>query len=235
MNQREELVLEILSSVDVIQGKTKFVKILHLVCKLLEKNKINSPFNFKADRYGVNSPELEPLLQKLESDRYVRISKPIFQRRNDLSLIGRSYECENAHLREMKPKINSLVNALNPCSLDEILAISYKLYPDTTTNSVIKAKVNQKIIDLFSELSPRFEESFETVLEKSVSVPDGIPLSPQFNDLDVRIKMMKSMGLEKLPSIIPDIIDESTGIIDQESSLFKKINLEEILENARRH
>ncbi len=235
MNQKEELVLEILSSVDVIKGKTKFVKILHLVCKLFEKNNKESPFNFKPDRYGVNSPELEPLLQKLESDRYVRISKPIFQRRNDLSLIDRTYECGNSILKEMKPKINSLVNALNPCSLDEILAISYKLYPETTTNSVIKAKVNQKIIDLFSELSPSFEESFETVLEKSVSAPDGIPLSPQFNDQDVRIKMMKSMGLEKLPSIIPDVIDESTGIIDQESSLFKKINLEEILENARRH
>lgn len=43
MNQREELILKILSSVDVIQGKTKFVKILHLVCKLIEKNQKKIP------------------------------------------------------------------------------------------------------------------------------------------------------------------------------------------------
>jgi len=95
MNQKEELVLKILSSVDVIQGKTKFVKILHLVCKLFEKNQKESPFNFKPDHYGVNSPELEPVLQNLKSQRMVKISKSIFSKRYDLSLIARNYQFGN--------------------------------------------------------------------------------------------------------------------------------------------
>ena len=73
MSQQEELILKILCSVDLIQGKTKFVKILHFVCKLFEKNQKTPPFNFRSDNYGVNSLELEPVLQNLQKQGTVRI------------------------------------------------------------------------------------------------------------------------------------------------------------------
>ena len=57
-------------------------------------------------------------------------------------------------------------------------------------------------------------------------------LSPQFNDLDVRISMMKSLGLEELPSILPDSIDDSSGIIANETSFLKKYNFEKLLGDA---
>lgn len=234
MNQQEELVLKILSSVDVIQGKTKFVKILHLVCKLFEKNQEKSPFSFKPDHYGVNSSEVEPLLQNLESQRVISISTPLFSKRNDLSLINRNYVFGNESILAMGSKIESLVQALNPYSYDEVLAISYHLFPDTTAKSEIKPKINKKIIELFSSLSSDFEESFE---EKVVMMPissEMKALYPQFNDLDVRMNMMKSLGLEKLPQIIPNTIDESSGIIAKETSFLKKYDFEKLLENARR-
>ena len=234
MNQKEELVLKILSSVGVIKGKTKFVKILHLVCKLFEKNQKESPFNFKPDHYGVNSSELEPVLQNLESQRMIKISKPIFSKRIDLSLIARNYEFSNEVVLAMGSKTESLVQALNPYSADEVIAISYKLFPETTTKSEIKPKINKIITEMFSSLSSDFEESFEEkVVIESVS-SETKALYPQFNDLDVRMNMMKSLGLKKLPEIIPDVIDESSGLIAKETSFLKKYNFEKLLEDARR-
>lgn len=56
----------------------------------------------------------------------------------------------------------------------------------------------------------------------------------QFNDVTVRLHMMKSIGLDKLPPINPDSIDESTGIIAKETLFLKNFNFEELLENDRR-
>jgi len=234
MNQKEELVLKILSSVDVIQGKTKFVKILHLTCKLLEKNKIKSPFSFKPDHYGVNSPQLDPVLQNLESQRMIKISKPIFSKRYDFSLLDRNYELGNEEILASSSKIESLVQALNPYSADQVLAISYDLYPDTTTRSEIKPKINKKIIEMFSPLSSDFEESFEEKAGMEPISSEMKALYPQFNDMDARIHMMKSMGLKRLPEINPDTIDESTGLLAKRHPFFKKFDLEKMLEDARR-
>ena len=234
MNQQEELIVRILSSVDVIQGKTKFVKILHLTCKLFEKNQKESPFSFRADRYGVYSPELESVLQKLESERIVKMSKPIFSKRNDLSLMDRNYAFWNEVVLAMGSKIDLMVKELNKYSGDEVVAISYDLFPETTTNSEIKPKVNKIITEMFSSLSSDFEESFE---EKTVIEPISSEIKelyPRFNDMDARIHMMKSLGLEKLPEINPDSIDESTGLLDKKHPFFKKYNLEKMLDDARR-
>ncbi|MCH8914423.1 MAG: hypothetical protein IIA82_01015 [Thaumarchaeota archaeon] len=234
MNQREELVLKILSSVDVIQGKTKFVKILHFVCKLIEKNQNESPFSFKADRYGVNSPELEALLQDLESQRVIKISKPIFSKRNDLSLMDRNYAFGNELILGMGSKIELLVQALNPYEADDVIAISYSLFPETVINSKIKPRINKKITELYSKLSSEFEIGLDEKPSIASITSDARPPYPQYNDMDMRLNMMKSLGLEELPPIIPDIIDESSGLIAKNTSILKNFNFEELLEDARR-
>lgn len=103
MNQQEELILKILSSVESIQGKTKFVKILHFCCKLLEKHKKESPFVFRPDNYGVYPPSMEPVLEKLESQRLIKISSPLFSRRNDLSLMDRAFQFNDQDIIELGP------------------------------------------------------------------------------------------------------------------------------------
>lgn len=234
LNQQEELILKILSSVDVIKGKTKFVKILHLACKLLEENKMKSPFEFKADKYGVNAVGLDPVLYKLENENYVHINTTLFSGRQDLSAINRMYDGYSQSIMAISPKIEPLVKTLNDYSKDEILAISYHLFPDTTVNSKIKPIVNKKITELFSPLSVEFEEACDekpTMKDIGSTVKD---LYPRFNDMDVRMHMMKSIGLTEIPQIIPDIIDESTGFIAKKYPLLGKYNLEEMLENARR-
>jgi len=234
MNQQEELIVKILSSVDSIQGKTKFVKILHLTCKLFEKNQEKSPFSFKANQYGAYPSELEPVLQNLESQRIVKINSSMFSRREDLSLIDRNYQLCDKAILSMSSIIESMVQKLNQSTSDEVTAISYYLYPETTTESKIKPKINKKIVEMFSSLSPDFEESFE---EKAVIEPIGgevKPLYPRFNDMDSRIHMMKSIGLEKLPEINSDSIDESTGLLAKKHPFFKKYDLEKMLEDARR-
>ena len=92
MNLKEELVLEILSNVDVVKGKTKFVKMLHFTCKLFEKNKKESPFGFRDDNYGVYSPELEPVLQNLENTEYIKMQKSFLSKRIDLAYLHKPYE-----------------------------------------------------------------------------------------------------------------------------------------------
>jgi len=234
MNQQEELIVKILSSVDIIQGKTKFVKILHLTCKLFEENQKESPFSFIPDRYGVYSPELEPVLQKLKSQRIVKISGSIFSKRKDLSLIDINYQFNNEVVLAMGLKIELIVQELNKYSSDEVVAISYDLFPKTTINSEIKPKVNKKITEMFSSLSSDFEESFEEKTGIKPISSEMKELYPRFNDMDARIHMMKSLGLEKLPEINPDVIDESTGLLAKKHPFFKKYNLEKMLEDARR-
>ncbi len=231
MNQQEELVLKILSSVNVIEGKTKFMKILHLVCKFIEKKGGHSPFEFQADKFGVYSPQLQPVLENLESDRYIKIQKGMFSKREDLSLRNTNYS-EMDRFSEISPSIKELVWSLNDYSADEIIAISYHFFPDTTVNSKIKTKVNKKITELFSSLNPEFEDS--DVYDEKIHTSNDISLYPQYNDLDIRKKMMDSLGLADLPQIDPAIIDDSTGILASKTTFFKKYNLEELLEDARR-
>ena len=235
MNQQEELILKILSSVDVIKGKTKFVKILHLTCKLLEANKIKSPFEFKADKYGVNAIGLDPILQKLENANYVHINTDLFSKRQDLSALNRTYSGYSQSMMAISPKIEPLVQILNDYSKDEVLAISYSLYPDTTSNSKIKPIVNKTITELFSPLSVEFDNNEEEEPKKELSIGSIVKTQyPHFNDMDARMHLMRSIGLKELPAIIPDAIDDSTGFLAKKYSLFKKYNLEEMLENARR-
>ncbi len=234
MNQQEELVLKILSSIDVIRGKTKFVKILHLVCKLFEKNQKESPFRFKPDHFGVNVVGLEPLLQNMKNQGILNINKSIFSKRDDLSLVNKSHAFENESILEMSPKIETLVQTLNQYAADEVVAVSYDLFPETTINSEIKPKVNKKITELYSRLSPEFEENFDDKVGMKPVSSDVKPLSPSFNDLDVRLNMMKSLGLNELPMILPNIIDESSGLIAKKTSILKNFNFEELLKDDRR-
>lgn len=198
MNKSEELVLEILSSVDSIKGKTKFVKILHLICKLLEKSNKESPFNFRSDDFGVYTPQLEPVLVKLENEGHIKMHKSFFSKRVDLVALNKNYEIVDADILEMRSKIKSMVQVLNAYSAEDVLAISYSLFPDTTSNSKIKPKINHKITELFSSLSKNFDESDEEN-EKMVVAKKIKAVYPQFNDLDVRLHMMKSLGLKELP------------------------------------
>jgi len=234
MNPQEELVLKILSSVDVIKGKTKFVKILHLVCKLFETNKMESPFKFKPDKYGVYPPELEPVLEKMQNEKHVQINTALFSRRQDLSAINKNYSGYNKAILAINPKIEALVQALNAYSLDKVLAISYYLFPETVVNSKIKPEINKTIMELFSPLSSDFEEAIDEKIEAEVIESPFKALYPQFNDLDARMHMMRSIGLSELPPIMPDIIDKSTGFLAEKYPLFKKYNLEEMLADARR-
>jgi len=234
MDRKEELVLKILSSVDVIKGKTKFVKILHLTCKLFVINKKESPFEFRPDRYGVYPPDLEPVLVQMEKENYIHINKSFFSKRQDLSAVDRSHVFQNETILEMSKKIAALSKALNEYSSDEIIAISYHLFPDTTIKSEIKPEINKKIVELFSPLSSEFEEPIEEEISMESISSNVKALYPQFNDLDARMHIMKSLNLKEVPPIIPDMIDESTGLLAKKHPFFKKYDLEEMLKDARR-
>lgn len=234
MNHRDELILKILSAVDAIKGKTKFVKILHLVCKLLEKNKIESPFQFVPSKYGVYPIELENVLGNLQNENYIQISTDPVSDRQDLTIIKKITMSQDNPISALSTQIETLVQALNPYSSEEIIAISYHFFPETTTNSSIKPIINKKIMEMFSPLSQEFEKDVEQVVMPISPTNESRPLYPQFNDMDVRVHMMKSLGLAELPPIIPDIIDQSTGIIAKKYPIFKKYNLEKMLEDARR-
>lgn len=103
MNQQEELVLKVLSSVDVIKGKTKFVKIVHLTCELFKKNNRESPFSFSSNNYGAYSPELEPVLDNLQNQGYISINTPFLSKRQDICVL-KKYDYRNVAILEMNSK-----------------------------------------------------------------------------------------------------------------------------------
>ena len=57
---------------------------------------------------------------------------------------------------------------------------------------------------------------------------------PKYGDLDMRKNMMKSLGMNKVPPITPDSIDELSGVIHRETVMLKDYDLEGLLEDARR-
>jgi hypothetical protein len=210
------------------------VKILHFVCKLLEKNKIESPFKFEANRFGVFPVDLNQVLGNLASQNLIQVNEYSDTDRIDLCVTNKIHTGFSEPVSTLSPKIETWVQALNSYSVEQVVAISYYFFPETTTNSTIKPIINKTIQDMFSPLSKEFEESFE---EKVTPIPissEVKALYPQFNDLDARIHMMRSIGLDELPPIIPDIVDKSTGFLAKKYPLFKKLNLEELLEDARK-
>ena len=59
-------------------------------------------------------------------------------------------------------------------------------------------------------------------------------MDTQLNDLNMRLHMMKSLKLDNLPTINPNSIDETIGIIAKETVFLKTFNFEKLLENSRR-
>ena len=235
MNFQEELVLKILESVDVIQDKTKFVRILHVACKLLEKYKTKSPFDFNLDQSGASTQQLESVLQKLQTNAMILVNEsPSSSKRYGLYLISRNYLFENQEIQRISPEIESLVQELNQYSTNDVIAISHHLFPETIVNSKIKPKTNKKITEIFSLSSTDFEESVEKKEDAELIHSDVKESYPQFNDIDIRIHMAKSLGLTKLPAIRPDIIDESSGLISKRHPFFKTYDLVKMLEDDRR-
>ena len=235
MNFQEELVLKILESVDVIQDKIKFVRILHVACKLLEKYKIKSPFDFNLDQSGASTQQLESVLQKLQTNAMIMVNESSLSssKKHVLYLISRNYLFENQEIQRISPEIESLVQELNQYSTDDVIAISYHLFPETIVNSKIKPKTNKKITEIFSLPNTDFEESVEK--EDAELIHSDVKESyPQFNDINMRIHMAKSLGLTKLPAIRPDIIDELPGLISKRHPFFKTYDLVKMLEDDRR-
>lgn len=90
--------------------------------------------------------------------------------------------------------------------------------------------MNKKITESFSTLNSDLKKEIQLD-----SVTDNtMPIFSQFNDFDVRICMMKSLHLDNLPTIDPDSIDESTGLIAKNHPFFKKYDLKEMLKEDRR-
>lgn len=110
------------------------------------------------------------------------------------------------------------------------IAISYDLFDDTTLKSRIKPEISQKIAAVYDLAFEKPEQLAESV--KVVTTDHKA--EPQFNDVDARIRVMKSIGRAELPPIIPDSVDKSAGMPPKKYSVFKGTNLEKLLENARR-
>ena len=55
----------------------------------------------------------------------------------------------------------------------------------------------------------------------------------QYNDLEMRLHMMRSVGLKELPQIDPNAVDRLSGIISRVAPSLSKFDFEEMLYNDR--
>ena len=231
MNERKELLLKILSCVNVIQSKIKFVKMVHFVCKMLEENHKHPPFNFGPNKFGVYSKEIEPAINALEQQGYVKKSIDHVTGRQDFYAVHHKQVLINNDISELESKIENMIKILNQYSKDSLVALSYEMFPETTTNSMIKPSVVRTIDELRDTVTDP-----EAYRQNNHASPSNtrMALSPPFNDLDMRIAVMESIGLDELPIIDPNSIDESAGILAN-TSLLKKYDFKKLLENDRRY
>ena len=231
INQRHELILKILSCVRSVHGKVKFVKMLHFVCKMLEENHKLPPFVFGSGKFGVYSVEIEPVLRSLEQQGYIQTSIDSESKRQSILLLREPSEFKDHDIKEMGTKIESITQRLGDYDYMELVSMSYEMFPKTTTRSMIKPEINKTI----DELKPYSDDEYgiNSTNQSVTTSATTTPLYPRFNDLDIRVAMMESIGIDALPTIIPDSIDQSAGIITN-SSLLKKYDFEELLKNARR-
>ncbi len=132
---------------------------------------LENEFNFEADNYGPSSDVVERNLESLNQEDFLKEDKKGFQ----LNSLGKEYlnsrnfnEVDHDLIEDMKKLFNGLTS-------DEVCALTYFTFPETTSESVIL----DKIIKNRKKLALSLYKKNKISVEKASEIA-GIPLKDMY-------------------------------------------------------
>ncbi|WP_278944691.1 UPF0175 family protein [Methanobrevibacter smithii] len=152
-----------------IKNKINIMKMLYFIS--LNVPSLENEFNFEADNYGPSSDVVERNLESLNQEDFLKEDKKGFQ----LNSLGKEYlnsrnfnEVDHDLIEDMKKLFNGLTS-------DEVCALTYFTFPETTSESVIL----DKIIKNRKKLALSLYKKNKISVEKASEIA-GIPLKDMY-------------------------------------------------------
>ena len=148
-----------------IKNKTNIMKMLYFIS--LNVPSLEREFNFEADNYGPSSDVVERNLESLNQENFLKENKKGFQ----LNKLGKEYlksrnfdDINHELIEDMKELFDGLTS-------DEVCALTYFTFPETTSESIIL----EKIIKNREKLALKLYKKNKISVEKASEIA-GIPL-----------------------------------------------------------
>lgn len=241
LSKSAKWLLILIGATRYVEGSTRLQKYGLLVSK-----KIGQKEEFFDDwqpyKFGVFSKSLAKTTSVLVGDGYVTADKVVNSYGKDtlryrITDKGRN-EIQDI-IREKKDTVDEICRIPQyyfDKSLKEVLADVYTLYPEYTTNSTIKHKVNKDRIEqesLFEEAE--FDIPFESPDKLSSDITNLITKTPSehvFNDEDMREKLAKQVGLKNIPNLDSGAFDRLAGMLKDKIPA-EKIDSVEVVRTVR--
>ena len=231
--------LAIINSTPHVQGDTRLQKYVLFSDKQILDNQLYD--DWKAWKFGGYSPKLADDTKILQKGEYVNANQVTVFHGKAVSRYTltpkaktevKSFEAENEAELE---KIRAITIHYFRKRLDDLLADSYRMYPELTNESTIKAEVLKTQIEKDSVLATGYELPLE-----QLEIPiDAIPTSQEipvdehlFNDNELRAKLAKLAGLDKVPSLDPNAFSKTAGILHDKIKS-EKIDSVELVRSVR--
>ena len=152
-----------------IKNKINIMKMLYFIS--LNVPSLENEFNFEADNYGPSSDVVERNLESLNQEDFLKEDKKGFQ----LNSLGKEYlnsrnfnEVDHDLIEDMKKLFNGLTS-------DEVCALTYFTFPETTSESVIL----DKIIKNRKKLALSLYKKNKISVDKASEIA-GIPLKDMY-------------------------------------------------------
>ena len=154
-----------------IKNKVNLMKMLYFIS--LNVPSLEDEFNFEPDNYGPSSDVVNRNLESLNQEKFLKNDKKGYQ----LDYLGNKY----LNSREFKnidfKLIEDMKILFDGLTADEVCALTYFTYPETTSESVIK----DRIIKNRKNLAVSLYKKGKISLEKSSEI-SGVNIS-DFNKL----------------------------------------------------
>ena len=148
-----------------IKNKINLMKMLYFIS--LNVPSLENEFNFEADNYGPSSDVVERNLESLNQENFLKEDEKGFR----LNKLGKEYlnsrnfdDIDNDLIEDMKELFDGLTS-------DEVCALTYFTFPETTSESVIL----DKIIKNRKKLALNLYKKNKISVEKASEIA-GIPL-----------------------------------------------------------
>ena len=152
-----------------IKNMINIMKMLYFIS--LNVSSLENEFSFEADNYGPSSDVVERNLESLNQENFLKESKKGFQ----LNKLGKEYlnsrnfdDVDNDLIEDMKELFDGLTS-------DEVCALTYFTFPDTTSESLIL----DRIIENRQKLALNLYKKNKISVEKASEIA-GIPLMEMY-------------------------------------------------------
>lgn len=237
LKPEEEWLLAIIGSTPYVQGDTRLQKYGVIVAReILDKNEF---FNdWKPDNFGGYSKQLAICTKKLQKEQFIKANEIINEYNKPVVRYAITEKARSVIERlgntklEKLLKIKEITKYYFDKKLKELLADVYNMYPDLISKSTIRAEVNIAQTEKNSFLSTEYEIPFDAKAEIQNILATAQVSDFVFNDEEFRMKLAKSIGLEKAPRLDPEAFERLSGILSKRIKS-KKIDSVELVKSVR--